>query len=171
MDRTHILADGTVLELRPISSMVVHYLNTSTKGKPEAPLQDVPTRKGKKRKEPNPDDPDYQKALTEWGTDKSFRMMKYLICKGISSDPPEDEEEALRAFFPDESADELRYIWVFEKLGDDEKASGALIDAILGQTTVTEEGLAEAEAIFPTEDGGGEPVRVPSDGEDAPDPG
>src|SRR5689334_14512985 len=65
--RSYTTLSGEVLELRPVSAVLIRMIQRDQTGKPKVPIVEIeigPQRK--KVKEPNPDDPEYVKALGEW---------------------------------------------------------------------------------------------------------
>jgi hypothetical protein len=45
--------------------------------------------------------------------------------------------------------DELRYLWMVELLGDDKEDWELIVQAMMGQTAVTQRGVAQATEQFP----------------------
>lgn len=148
--RTFKSKTGEVLPLRTIPAMIVRQLYADEGGKPEIPMVDVTIAK-RTIKQANDKDPDYLKALDKWEEDRGFRIMVYILTRGVCVDPGKQDIERLREFFPSSSLAQLKYAWILELLQDDDEA-GDLMDAILGQTVPTEGGIEQAEAAFPGED-------------------
>lgn len=156
--RSYTFSDGTEVEIRDVPSLALEHILNSEAGKPTVPMVEVAIARGHKRKEPNPNDPAYQGALAVWNAQKQKRTMMFLITKGVKDDPPEEFIEEYVQYLPDgASREELKYLWLADKL-EDEREIARLTETLLSQTTVTEEGLEEAAAKFPR------------DGERRPDP-
>jgi hypothetical protein len=142
---------GVTYRLRPINAMALYQLQNDKWGLPQPPVVEVGIGgKGKRHKEANPDDPEYKEKLRLWEQERGNRFIKYVIIKGIEDEPGRAEIDRLKEFLPGGSASDLKYLWVTETLeGEDE--IGDIVGAIVGQTIPTEEGVAEAEATFPSD--------------------
>jgi hypothetical protein len=94
--------------------------------------------------------PNIKKSCASGEQERGNRFIKYVIIKGIEDEPGRAEIDRLKEFLPGGSASDLKYLWVTETLeGEDE--IGDIVGAIVGQTIPTEEGVAEAEATFPSD--------------------
>lgn len=147
--RTYITKSGAVLELRPVSSVLIQKLKRDTFGKPKPPIveSEVGPRKVKV-KEPNSDDPEYKEALAEWENGQNEKALKYIFTRGIVNVAPEEDVERLQSFFPGDNADGIKFAWLLEVLADDEDEISNLVRVITGQTVPTEKGISEAEERF-----------------------
>ena len=152
MERTYQFSDGTVVEMAEVPSLVIEHILNSEAGKPPVPVVEVDIR-GHKRKQANPDGPAYEAAVAAWQGQKQKRLLLFLITKGVKDDPPDEFVEEYAQYLPDgASIEELKYLWLADKL-DDIDEIGRFTDALMGQTAVTQEGLDEAAAKF-SSDGG-----------------
>lgn len=148
--RTFTSRRGAIFNLRPINSLVIYQLRNDRYGEPQPPLVEVAVGpKGQKRKEVNPDDPDYLERRRKWEEARGNNFIKYVWERGVTDQPPADDLKRLKEFLPHASASDLKYMWIAEQMDDDE--IGDLTEAITAQTAPTEAGIAEAEATFPSE--------------------
>lgn len=138
---------GATLPLRGIPAMLVRQLYADETGKPKPPIVEVTYGK-KTVKETNEHDPDYLAAMAAWTEARNFRIMVYVVARGVCLDPNKTESEHLAAFFPGSNVAERKYAWILEMLDNDEEAA-ALMMTILGQTVPTEKGIRDAEDRFP----------------------
>lgn len=148
--RTYTTQTGVVWPLRGIPAMLVRQLYNDQTGKPEPPVVDVTYGK-KTVQEPNEKDPDYIKALDKWNETLSFRIMVYVLTRGVCDEPGKIATERLREFFPGATDSERKYAWILESFDSDEEA-GIMMNVILGQTVPTEGGIRAAEDTFPGDD-------------------
>lgn len=150
LDRTFTFEDGTAVELLPLPPLVVEFVMNNQAGKPKPPMIEV-ERRGHRRHEPNPDDPDYLARLAGWNQAKQHALMKCFIDRGVKGAPSEDEYDTYAGYLPD-GADEadIKYMWIADKLTTVAEVE-RFIDAVVSQTVPTEEGIAEAEAVFPSD--------------------
>lgn len=147
--RTFTFTDGTEVEIQDVPSLVLEHILNSEAGKPPVPIVEVTMARGHKRKQPNPQDPDYIAAVNAWNGQKQKRLLMYLVTKGVKDEPPPEFVEEYEQYLPDgASLEELKYLWLAEKL-DGEDEIGRFTEALMSQTAVTKEGLEEAAAIFP----------------------
>lgn len=152
MERIYTFADGTDVLMAEVPSLVIEHILNNEAGKPSVPVVEVVIR-GHKRKQTNPDDPDYQAAVERWQQQKQKRLLKFLITKGVQDDPPEDFIEEYAQFLPDDATPEdFKYLWLAAKLDTDAEIA-RFTEALMSQTTITEGGLEEAAAKFPGDSG------------------
>lgn len=148
--RTYAFRDGTEVELQPVPSMVLEHIVNSEAGKPPVPVVEVTLARGHKRKQENPNDPDYIQAVRLWEAQKQKRLLMYLLTKGVKNEPPPEFVDEYRVYLPEGTGiDELKYLWLAEKIDTEE--IGELTELIMSQTVVTSEGLDEAAAKFPSD--------------------
>lgn len=147
-----IARDGTELELRPIPKLILERLYNDKTGRPKPPLVDVTIAGQFARKQANPNDPDYLKACEQWDAERNLRLTRYVLTYGIKTDAPESFAEEYREFFPHANAQELRYLWVAQLLGETNAEDWkVLTEGIISQTAVTESGVAQATEQFPSD--------------------
>lgn len=156
-DRSVVLGEA-VLHLKPVSPLILERLQSSQMGMPQPPVVEVELAGGRKRKEANPNDPAYLEALSRWRTDQGVKLFEYCFFFGIVERPPKEFVDGHRLFFPEATEFEMQYLWIGSLVAD-EKALTELLSAVIGQTSVTKEGLEEAKARFPG-DGEREPDRT-----------
>lgn len=150
-DRTYTTITGAVLNLRPVSSVVVQNMRADNYGKPQPPS--VTSFIGPKKKpvtEVNADDPEYKQRLTAWQEEKNLRMTKYVVVKGVENRPSREDKDRLREYFPGADDSVLKFNWVLEALGSDDEL-GRFVEILIGQTTPTAGGVADSEATFPSD--------------------
>lgn len=156
-DRSVVLGE-TTLHLKPVSPLILERLQSNQTGMPQPPVVDVELAGGRKRKEANPNDPDYQASLARWRTAQGVKMFEYCFSFGVVERPPKEFVDGHRYFFPEATEFEMQYLWIGSLVGDENELTG-LLNAVIGQTNVTREGLEEAKARFPG-DGEQQPDRA-----------
>lgn len=148
---TYTTLGGVKLCLRPISPVLVRFIQSDTFGRPQPPVITVKVGKAQKPvKQANPDDPDYKARLKAWDDAHNEKALIYIWSRGVASEVPADVEARLRELMPGVNADAIKYAWLLE-LMPDTKEMGILSNRIVGQSIATEEGIADAEARFPGE--------------------
>lgn len=146
--KTYTTKSGVVLELRPISPVLIRRWKNNTYGRPQPPVvESVVGPQKKKVREVNPEDPEYLAALAEWEEAHNEQLVMYLFTRGILSEPETADIERLQMLLPGESDMGLKYSWVLEMLDGDDEIT-ALSFAIMGLTAPTEKGISEAEDRF-----------------------
>lgn|GEM_PF-6347485 len=143
-------SETIIFTLVPIPIMNLMVIRNTKTGKPMPPETEMVYAGGKTRIEKNPFDPEYLKALNEWELEKKFAFTRYIISFGIKENPPEDVVNSYKEISEDLSATEIKYMWVCS-LVDTDVFFGMLVEAILGQNTVTEKGLEEVAETFPSD--------------------
>lgn len=150
-DRLFIFSDGTAVETQPVPSLALEHILNSEAGKPQVPIVEVTIAGKHKRREANPKDPAYIAAVKAWEGAKQKRLMLYLVAKGVNEEPPDDFVAEYAMYLPEGAAmDEFKYLWLCPKL----EAEGEIerfIEHLMSQTTVTEAGVQEAAARFPSD--------------------
>lgn len=144
--RTYQTKEGTVLEFRPVSSWTVNFINSKwekrkplpPKYKTEAGFEDY-----------NSTDPHYLQQVKVWEQDKAAEMNETMVRLGILSEPPSEIVALYSAEFPDIEAKNIKVHWVYSLLGENVEE---FFNVLMGQTAVTEAGLAEAGKSFPSPD-------------------
>lgn len=115
---------------------------------PIPPMETVQYRGGFEDEEPNPDDADYKAALAKWQMKKNYKMSFFILTMGIVEECPPEFWDEYGEFFPHaRTPSKRKYIWITVQITDD-KVLAELMDAIIGQTEVTEDGLKDAEDEF-----------------------
>jgi hypothetical protein len=146
---TIVLGTGSTWRIQKVSAMAVYAIQASQVGKPSIPWVEVEVGGKLKRRERNPDDPDYKKALKSWENERSMVLMRYMILNGVVDEPAEGYEQLIEGLVDTDKADEVKFFWIAEQC--DEVAMGELMEAISEFAMPTEEGIAEAEENFPGE--------------------
>lgn len=141
-----VTSEGEELKLRPVRALMVERIVNGTAGKPKVPQVEVLIAGKHRRMEDNPADETYQAALAEWKQKKNETLMTYLLTAGISGTPPEVFVEESSLLFPDANDLEMKYLWVISRVPDNDIE--ALMEAIMGQTALTQKGLEDAAANF-----------------------
>jgi hypothetical protein len=152
--RVFITRDGLELTLMPVSKLILERINANQEGKPQVPKIEVLIAGKHKRLEDNPNDPEYLRELNLWTREQQMKHMRYAFWAGIKENPPEEFVGPHREFFPNATDSEMKYLWVASLLGQDGDDIGILVEAILGQNIVTEQGLEKAMDSFPGESSG-----------------
>jgi len=86
---TMTLSSGVQIKLVPLPPLLQRAVEEKFP-EPEIPIVEVTVHK-KKVMQPNPDDPDYQKALEQWAKDRGQALMDLAFIKGVVFELPEDE--------------------------------------------------------------------------------
>ncbi len=146
--RVFIARDGTELHLQRLSSMILERLNADQTGKPAIPKVEVKIAGKHTRMELNPEDSAYKAALQNWERERNTRLVKYVFVHGITDDAPRAFVEDHREYFPEASDRDLKYLWIASLVDQHVEDLQALIEAITGQTEITEGGLEEATNSF-----------------------
>ena len=154
---------GVEVELEEINPMVIN--SFQLEGRPKRPPipMDVSTVNGETMLTPNPKHPDYlfaiddfEKREEEYKMEQMLVSMRYAFVNGIKDSPPDEFVTRHKRFMYDDH--QLKYSWVFSQFADMDDALECL-NVILGQTSVTEEGINESQERFPaTGDGAGSDV-------------
>ena len=141
---TFTFPDGTVVELMEIPMMLSMDFYNDEKGKPEPPMVEMPDTVGN-IEVPDEDDPDYQEKLSKWETDHLLEVVRLCALMGVATQAPPDDPilEKLSFIRPDAKETELQYLWVMSKLTTQD-SMGEFVEAVVGQTALTEEGVDAA---------------------------
>lgn len=146
ISRTYTTKSGVLLVLKPIPAILLYQIQMQWDAKkPPVPMRKVLVR-GHSVTEADPTNKDYQTALAEWRNGYLFSTAAVMIKLGIANDAPEDFSAEILDALPEMSAGDLRVTWVYSILEDGEVEN--LSGAIMGQTMITEEGLAQAASTF-----------------------
>jgi hypothetical protein len=158
---TFVSKDGTVLELTPISPLLLMDIYGNT-DEPEPPQKRIWNTVGDAEMyEPDFEDPAYLKAKEEYDSQHSQELVRMCAVFGVKTNPPADDPvvRKLKIVTPKISPELLRVRWIAVLLSDQGEIQ-RFIEAVMSLTTITEEGLIEAEERF-RQNGGretGEPV-------------
>jgi len=138
---------GLLLELQEIPPLLLLDLHSNEMGKPQPPEKVHPAGIAGVTFF-DEDDPDYKEALSAYETNRTGELLRACILMGVKTFPPLDDPlvKRLRLISPNAGNDLLKLRWVEAQMKEDE--FGPFIEAVMSQTTVTEEGLLEAEATF-----------------------
>lgn len=145
--RTWTSKDGQTFTLRKISAGAMQRIASNPEGKPRIPQVTVHYGDNQFGTESNPNDPAYVEALADWQGRNQYQAMLYTLGNGVVLDVEPDFKQQHLAEFPDASEYEIRYFYLTMLVEINELTD--LMNAILGQTSPTEDGIAEAEASFP----------------------
>lgn len=127
----------------------------SEEDRPEVPMIDRVYAGDVKVTEPNPQDPKYLNDLETWRAVYNSRLFRLCVVYGVDrvenaqggeAKPTGEDLESVRFIYGNNiSMFAARLYWLAELIGN--TASG-FINLVMGQSEVTEEGLAEAEDHF-----------------------
>lgn len=151
--REYTTSEGTVLEFSPVSSWTINHINMKwERCKPIPPtittyLNDNPQMA---YQEYNENDAKYKQALSIWNGEKASEMNEVMVRLGIRSEPPAEFVEKYSEMFPDIEPQNIKVHWVYSLLNEEEITQ--FFEVVMGQTTVTEKGLEQAKATFPSVD-------------------
>lgn len=141
-----LTSDGREVQLsdHPVSALIIERIKSQ--GKPKIPMIEVTLLGKHKQLEPNPNHEGYQARLAEWEEEMSAALMTYIFNAGVKGQPPPEFVEEQRYYFPDATAQDMKYLWVCTLFPSNDLA--ALSEAILGQFLTTEKGMAESADSF-----------------------
>lgn len=148
--RQFVTRDGVALDMQPVSKMIIERMYSDQSKKPKPPVVEVVLGGTYTSKQTNPDDPDYQKALANWQSEKNMRVLKYGLVHGIKNSPPAPFIEEYAEYFPDATEPDMKYLWVVSMLGPDGEDIPLITEAITGQTMPTEKGIEDSVDSFPS---------------------
>jgi hypothetical protein len=137
---------GKRLVIQQVSALAIQTIQTSGKDKPQPPWVEMEVRGGLRKRERNPDDPDYRAELKKWESSRGSRLMQYVLCNGVIGEPPADFADEYEAYIDIDNPAEVKMLWIGTLLNNEE--SEALTNAIVEMTTPTEEGIAQSEETF-----------------------
>lgn len=140
------LPNGTEFRLQQVSAMSLYAIQSSQLDKPKPPFAEITNRKGKKRRERNPDDPTYQDELATWTNQRQSKLMQYIIANGVTNEIPNGFEEYAEGYVDINNEDALKFFWVSEQLDIEDLET--LSDAIIEMAQPSEEGIKDAEETF-----------------------
>lgn len=154
--RQFITEDGTILELNRLSPAAIQLLEyRAKKNRPKPPTVSVPIpgRPDQFRQESNPNDPMFLQQMADWEDAKNEEMMRYVYTVGVANPVPDDFAQQHRDFFGSETTEtDLKFMWVGSFLNSESEGE-RFMNAALGQTMITPEGVKDSEDRF---SGGGE---------------
>lgn len=146
--RTYTTRNGDhVLPLLPVSFLLAEAIRNNLETKPKIPMRRVVYGGQEAGLEPNPNDPTYRDELTLWQSRCAKESVVYVIATGVNVTVPDDFVEKTRQYFPNASNDTVKYNYVGSLIVPEEMED--LVNAILGQTGPTEDGVNAANADFP----------------------
>ena len=156
--KTFTFSSGLTVRINRISGFAYQAIQSFEKPpRPEIPIDVAELKGGGTQRTPNPDHPDYVKAMKDYRERVAEleeagmqRLLRYMFTLGIVDNPPEEWIESRRRFIKNPHPDELKYLWISEQMWDIED-SQKLSGMIAGQVTPTEEGIAESEEMFPAD--------------------
>lgn len=123
---------------KPISALVIQMLQSQ--GKPKIPMIEV-TILGRKQSEPHAGHEGYQARLKEWEEESQVAVMHYLFTVGVKGTPPPEFVEEQLQYFPNATAQELKYLWVASRLPDEDM--GAFTEAVMGRSLPTQKAVEQ----------------------------
>lgn len=130
--------------------------------RPEVPEVEVDYGKGRpKGVEKNPNDAAYRDAMMDWEFQQNIKVMMLVFNLGIAEGPSDDFAEIIAEIEPSFGPATIKYEWVLSTMSTDEEVS-KLSELVLGQSIPTAEGVENAEAEFPGDDGGSADKRIPA---------
>lgn len=141
---------GGVVRVRRIPPMLLRDLQRIFKP-PKPPRQEVAFDKGV-RTIPNPEHPDHVEAMAEYEAEFGERIIRLVVRLGVVCEVDAAAVQALRAEMAAEGIDldaDDKYVYVTRILTETQADLEALQQAVLGASTVTEAGVAEATERFP----------------------
>lgn len=148
-NHTFTTHDGIVLKIKQVSYGAVRQILLDPTGKPDIPIKKVMYGDPNSPvwgEEAVPTDPVYLEALSAWQTRNNDRMMTYVCATGVDIEVPEEYRAQQAEFFPNHSANEIKYFYVTSLVNGEEIQ--ALMKAITGQSAPSEEGVQQAQAEF-----------------------
>lgn len=152
--RTFHTSSGVALKLRPVNPYHLERVQMELeRHKPKPPDIEIDSGKGRSYWTQNPDDPAYKQALADFQRDVGVKTMQFAFYVGVENRAPERDKlpEVVKltlSEMPNATDKDVHYLWV-TSLIESEDEFAALLNYLMGQTMVTQEGIAEAEAAFP----------------------
>ena|SRR5689334_162487 len=93
-------------------------------------------------------DEKYKRDLVVWEQDKTLDLNETVVKMGVSTTPPQEFVDVYAVEFPEISLESVKVHWVYSLLAGDEITT--FFELLTGQTSITEKGLEEAKATFPS---------------------
>jgi hypothetical protein len=142
---------GLQLKIKPVNAFIVEFAYSNEIGKPQPPIVDVEYLGGVTKQEPNPFDKNYQQQLVNWEAGRVVRALRIVLLEGVVDNPPPEAASKFRTLFPGVSAEDIKYLWLSTLVRPEElRELGQLINE---QSVLTEAGLRQAAATFPSNGG------------------
>jgi len=141
----YLFPDGAVITLQAVAAPLIYSLQSDA-GKPVAPLRQVQIAGGTTKIQ-DKDDPDYKQAVAEWELGKAVQFARTMILEGVK-DWPDDGAILYWNSVGFSDPVEVKYRWIASKLFN-ETLENDFYEAIMGLSTPTEDGIADAEERFP----------------------
>jgi len=122
--------------------------------KPVPPTTEVTYADGNVVEEVNRRDPKYVRDMNLWHFANNARMFRLCVVHGIDrvehsdgspAHPTEDEASEIRFVYGDLPRNVVEHYWRADKIGD---TAAGFMNLVMGQTEITEEGLAKDERRF-----------------------
>lgn len=140
---------GVTFSIRKVSPMLVNEINKAYP-KPVPPMNEVDYGDGKKVKEPNESDPDYQKQLREHRTLTFQKMQELMVERGVIIELTSEQKaevKQLRDQFKTIMNKELtgsdKSVFIFNIAIGTDSDLNELIQAITRRSQPTEEAIGE----------------------------
>jgi len=150
-----ITPDGVVLELKQLNTLVLMHVFSPNRGKPKPPKIKVRLAGGHERYEDHAEDEAYLERVAEWQTGHSLQGLMFLFNYGILNMPPPEFHDQIADLYDEGlSTKDVKFLWV-AGLAEKPQTQEALIEAIMGLSVPTEEGLDEAENFTESPSTGG----------------
>ena len=118
---------------RPVNGLVVQRLQQE--GKPKIPMVEVLLMGKHKQLEPHVGHEGYQARLLEWQEESNAAIMRYLFVVGVKGSPPPEFIAEQADFFPDATAQDMKYLWVASRIPNGDM--GAFTEAVMGRGSPT----------------------------------
>jgi hypothetical protein len=142
---TYQIPGGRRLHIAALPPMLVWSVQAA--GKPQPPVVEMEGLGGKILTT-DANDPAYQDRLADWEEARDYRVARLLYLMGVTDDPPAQEAAVIRAILSEYDPLEVKFHWVASLFKTDADLSG-LMEAVLSLSVPTEDGIQDAEAIFP----------------------
>jgi hypothetical protein len=140
---------GGAVRVKRIPPMLIRDLQRQFKP-PKPPRQEVQFEKGV-RTIPNPEHPDHVEAMAAYDEEFGERIMHLVVKLGVACEVDQAAVADLRAQMQEEGLTldpDDKYVYVTRILAETTGDMEALQQAVLGESTVTEAGVAEATERF-----------------------
>lgn len=144
--RSYETEAGEILEFRPVSSWTINHIDARwEKSKPLPPK--YKTADG--IEDENVNDSAYKRDLKIWTANKAADVNESCVRLGVINEPPAEFVETYQREFPDIEERNIKVHWVYSLLGSKVEE---FFEVLIGQTAVTEKGLAESAQSFRSDD-------------------
>jgi hypothetical protein len=143
---TYQIKGGRRLHITALPPMLVWSIQAARR--PNAPMVEMEGLGGVLMRTPDMTDPGYQAQLAEWEDLKQFRLARLLYLLGVQDNPTPQEAATIQTLLNEYDPTEVKFHWVASLFRSEDDLTG-LMEAVFSLSIPTEEGMQDAEALFP----------------------